>query len=591
MNTRPIKTVNPGIVRRTLMKMPLIKKMFAVQQGYLISGPHMPQTIAPLSINAVKLSDLAGTLKKTVMSLDYPELTAMAFTDEVMGWKDAAGMPLMQSWKETLDKARDEHKSGKLELNELVNIESKIISELGNRIKAEFSYDENITDLAQVLSTRKAMCGGYTEMAYATATVLNYTVQAVGVTRFSKPIPPGASHIISFISTADEQMILVDLAPSPIVISKSFDLGSRFENGGNYLMLKSGVTPVDDISDYVRIRFMGINGLIAARYSTGGLYQIKYGKNDQAAMIDYNKAISYDPKSAIAHVNRGILYDLLGQRELALADYNTAIIIDPEDELAHYKRGCQYVDKNQREKALPDLEKAASINPLFVEAIYNCAVTRIYLAIDNRDGDEANKGAEDLLKAGYIDPNLMPKVNALIDGLRSKGVFNYPRKKKDVRPADAINRSDRAQKPLDSSTISNSNIPQEAEAYYKRGVDNNMNGNFQQAIDAFTSAININPQFAKAYSGRGVAYYNLNRFGKAIADYDKAIILKPEYSEAYYYRGTALIASGVTHKNLGQIKKGAADLRAAAQFNSALKPEIEATISELKSNGLLDRRA
>ncbi len=62
---------------------------------------------------------------------------------------------------------------------------------------------------------------------------------------------------------------------------------------------------------------------------------------------------------------------------------------------------------------------------------------------------------------------------------------------------------------------------------------------YWKAIDDYTKAIKLNPQDAAAYYNRGIAYDDLGEYQKAIDDYTKAIELAPQDASAYYYRGIA----------------------------------------------------
>ena len=61
----------------------------------------------------------------------------------------------------------------------------------------------------------------------------------------------------------------------------------------------------------------------------------------------------------------------------------------------------------------------------------------------------------------------------------------------------------------------------------------------ERAIEDFDEAIRLNPEDADAYYNRGVAYGDLGQYEREIQDYDEAIRLNPEYAKAYYNRGVA----------------------------------------------------
>jgi tetratricopeptide (TPR) repeat protein len=81
--------------------------------------------------------------------------------------------------------------------------------------------------------------------------------------------------------------------------------------------------------------------------------------------------------------------------------------------------------------------------------------------------------------------------------------------------------------------------PQDAEAYYNRGLVKYALGDKAGAIADFTQAITINPQLAEAYSNRGLAKSALGDKAGAIKDYTQAITINPQYAIAYSNRGNA----------------------------------------------------
>ncbi len=86
--------------------------------------------------------------------------------------------------------------------------------------------------------------------------------------------------------------------------------------------------------------------------------------------------------------------------------------------------------------------------------------------------------------------------------------------------------------------------PDDAEAYYNRGVSKAALERHDDAIADYDQAIRLKPDFAEAYTNRGNAKAKLGRHDDAIADYDQVIRLKPDYAEAYYNWGNAKATLG-----------------------------------------------
>ena len=102
--------------------------------------------------------------------------------------------------------------------------------------------------------------------------------------------------------------------------------------------------------------------------------------------------------------------------------------------------------------------------------------------------------------------------------------------------------------------------PQDAKAYFDRGIEKYRLGQNAEAIDEHSRAIIIDPQATDAYVGRGAAKYNLGQYQEAIDDYNCAITLNPQAAEAYVGRGTAKY-------NLGQHREAIDDYNRAITLN------------------------
>ena len=96
--------------------------------------------------------------------------------------------------------------------------------------------------------------------------------------------------------------------------------------------------------------------------------------------------------------------------------------------------------------------------------------------------------------------------------------------------------------------------------WFEKGEKAYKAGNFQEAVTNFTKAIQIDPNDAMAYYNRGVAYADQKQYDRAIADYGKAIQIDPNYANAYNNRGIA-------YKNLKQYERAISDYGKAIQID------------------------
>ena len=70
--------------------------------------------------------------------------------------------------------------------------------------------------------------------------------------------------------------------------------------------------------------------------------------------------------------------------------------------------------------------------------------------------------------------------------------------------------------------------PDNASAYYKRGIALGRRGDFREAVDSYTQAIRLDPKFAPSYYNRGLLYRRLGNAQQADADLAKARALDPK---------------------------------------------------------------
>jgi tetratricopeptide (TPR) repeat protein len=109
---------------------------------------------------------------------------------------------------------------------------------------------------------------------------------------------------------------------------------------------------------------ISLNPRNAIAYNDRGNIYLKKGQLD-AAMADYNKAIDLNPNYRTAHYNRALAYYSMGDKQIALADLTTAINLGdfPARATALATRGGLYVELGQLDAAVADCNRALSIDP------------------------------------------------------------------------------------------------------------------------------------------------------------------------------------------------------------------------------------
>lgn len=113
-----------------------------------------------------------------------------------------------------------------------------------------------------------------------------------------------------------------------------------------------------------------------------------------------------------------------------------------------------------------------------------------------------------------------------------------------------------------STAVDGSAYPHRAEAFIIRGISYGELGQAELAIQNLTqnkaaledvdAGLRLNPQAANVYYTRGLAYLYLGQYQRSITFFDEAIRLEPQDAAAYAKRGTA-------HGALGQQDRAAED--------------------------------
>jgi tetratricopeptide (TPR) repeat protein len=69
---------------------------------------------------------------------------------------------------------------------------------------------------------------------------------------------------------------------------------------------------------------------------------------------------------------------------------------------------------------------------------------------------------------------------------------------------------------------------QDAETYYKAGLNKMQSKEFDEAIEQFSDCIKLQPENYYAYFNRGVCKNRLKRYEESILDFDQAVKIDPK---------------------------------------------------------------
>jgi tetratricopeptide (TPR) repeat protein len=305
----------------------------------------------------------------------------------------------------------------------------------------------------------------------------------------------------------------------------------------------------------------------------------KYAEADRA----FDKAISLDPNSLVAHYSKGKVLLTIGNYAAALQEIDKAIALVPlANQNGYYflwrSRTIALLFLGRYEEGLSSINKAISLESSDAKLLSEKARLLIKLkkyaeaakicdqmvALEPKNWAYLNRGAARYYAGNYSgsieDYNIIIKNNSkqapayigrgnsryelkdiagamadfnLAIELDANSAFSYYNrgriKSENNDPQGAMADYDQAIK-IDS----NFSI-----AYVNRGRIKSASGMHAEAIVDYNTAIKIDPFDEIAFLNRGAAQLALKNYEEAIADFSVVIKLAPQNSEAYIYRGGA----------------------------------------------------
>ena len=312
---------------------------------------------APAAFHAVAIP-----IENSVTRFGYPKSTADDLVQLVRSWN-------LETWKQKLAQAHSAASAGRTA--EIARVEEAVTRALCMKIGTEIrtcgkGEEARYFFLPAVLQDRKGQCLGYSQLFYILGNSIGLTVSMAEVLEpVAGSLPPGEGHVACIVGQCDSTCVWVDLGLR--FVSGPFVFQNAYAAAGNYWELRQKNNPFRVHRRLQVVDERGIVGLIYNNLAYG--YQVT-GESDKAASY-LTKAITLNPKCALALFNRGIVYGSLGQTQRALADFNQAIELNPNDAAMFNNRGNAYRLLGQNQQALLDYSKAIELDPNSADAYNN----------------------------------------------------------------------------------------------------------------------------------------------------------------------------------------------------------------------------
>nr|XP_044621462.1 tetratricopeptide repeat protein 6 isoform X1 [Equus asinus] len=290
-----------------------------------------------------------------------------------------------------------------------------------------------------------------------------------------------------------------DKGPNAVAASADclYNLGLCYMDEGNLQMALDSFT-----------KAVKANPDFAECFYQRGLCKVKLHKDN--SILDFNRAITLDPKHYQAYLSRVAFYGLKGRYSKAILNCNEAIRIYPQSVRAYISRGVlKYYNKTYK-LAITDLTTAINMDKNSYVAFYNRALC--YTRIGELQMALTDYGIVLLLDAGET-----VTLNTFINrGLIYVELEQYSFALEDFKQAALISKTSVS---LCQATA----------------ICHHRNKEFEEAVDFFTWALKINPHFLDAYVGRGNSYMEYGRdeaTKQAQKDFLKVLHFNPAYTKA-----------------------------------------------------------
>lgn len=287
-----------------------------------------------------------------------------------------------------------------------------------------------------------------------------------------------------------------------------------------------------------------------------GLCFRELDKNEHA-IKDFTEAVSIDPESKDAYLNRANTYKELDNLPAALRDINHVISMSPNIAGAYFDRSRLYDSMGKAERAYEDVERAIAIDPSITKyhylkglicstlARYQDAVSAFSSAIKGNDGtlllsDLFQKRALSHLALGEMDAAVEDFKKSLSEGADAIDCHYYLGYLF-VETGDFA----RALVHLEESLRLK---PDHVESRFSRGVAFRQMERHIESIDDMTYVISREPNNALAYLNRGNSFSSVSKYHEAIADFSRAIDIVPDMVDAYCERAFALYEIGESER-------------------------------------------
>ena len=206
-----------------------------------------------------------------------------------------------------------------------------------------------------------------------------------------------------------------------------------------------------------------------------------------------------------------------GRLEDALNFYDRALKFNPASALAYASRGITFFDFGEYENAALDLERAGGLAPeLSVRLSESRGYANFYIA-------KYEKAAEAFSQVMASEP--LPPVDIVT--MRALSYFY----------------AGELDKAISDATKAIEIAPEDPKLYYNRANFNVSAGNNKDALADYNEAIKLDTGYYEALLNRGKFYFDSGKHFRSLIDFNRAVEIRPLLVQGYVHRGAAYVAA------------------------------------------------
>lgn len=149
---------------------------------------------------------------------------------------------------------------------------------------------------------------------------------------------------------------------SEIIVTSVRRNATRFDGRGdwNACTINDPQPNLAACKHYVNPAGKGKSGVAAAHLAEG--LTLAWSGDIDAAIADFDKAITAAPRSSFAYLNRGLAFQKRGDQDKALADLDNAVRYAPYAARTYYNRSILLRERGNAKRADADLQRAVDLD-------------------------------------------------------------------------------------------------------------------------------------------------------------------------------------------------------------------------------------